>query len=48
MAIDIGIEANDQKYVTTASNNFTRVANKMREMEENLALLEGQGIRLTS
>jgi hypothetical protein len=48
MAIDIGVKMKSQSDVTRAANNFTRVANKIRENEEKLALLEGRGIRLTS
>ena len=48
MAIDIGVKMKSQGDVTRAANNFTRVANKIRENEEKLALLEGRGIRLTS
>ena len=47
MAIDMGIEMKNQTDVTRASNNFKRVANKLREHEENMALLEGRGIRLS-
>jgi len=46
MAIDIGIENKRQEDVTRAANHFTRVANKIRENEEKLALLEGRGMRL--
>jgi hypothetical protein len=46
MAIDMSIEAKSQVDTTKAANNFTRVANKIRENEEKLALLEGRGIRL--
>lgn len=47
MAIDIAIESKNQQDVTRAANHFTRVANTIRENEEKLALLEGQGVRLT-
>lgn len=47
MAIDTGIEAKRQGDVTRAANHFTRVANKIRENEERLALLEGRGMRLS-
>jgi hypothetical protein len=46
MAIDIAIEAKNQADTTRAANHFTRVANKIRENEEKLALLEGRGIRM--
>jgi hypothetical protein len=47
-AIDIGIESKNEHDVTRAANNFTRVANKMRENEERLALLEGRGMRFNT
>lgn len=46
MAIDIGIQLKSQQDVTRAANNFDRVANKIKEAEEKLALLEGRGMRL--
>jgi hypothetical protein len=48
MAIDIGIKMKSQSDVTRAANHFTRVANKVRENEEKIALLEGRGIRLST
>ena len=47
MAIDVAIEAKRQGDVTRAANHFRRVANKLREHEEKLALLEGRGMRLS-
>lgn len=47
MAIDVAIETKRQGDVTRAANHFTRVANKLREHEEKLALLEGRGMRLS-
>ena len=47
MAVDIAIESKNQQDVTRAANHFTRIANKIRENEEKLALLEGRGMRLT-
>jgi hypothetical protein len=46
MAIDIGIQYKSQQDVTKAANQFSRVANKIKENEEKLALLEGQGMRM--
>jgi hypothetical protein len=46
MAIDVSIQMKNQNDVTRAANNFSRVAAKMRENEEKLALLEGRGIRM--
>ena len=41
----MGIQMKNPSDVTRASNNFNRVANKVRENEEKLALLEGRGVR---
>jgi hypothetical protein len=46
MAIDLAIESKSEQDVTRAANNFNRVATKVRENEEKIALLEGRGIRL--
>jgi len=46
MAIDIAIESKYQQDVTRAANHFNRIANKIRENEEKLALLEGRGMKL--
>jgi len=48
LAIDVGIESKNENDVTRSANNFTRVANKMRENEERLALLEGRGMRFNT
>jgi len=47
-AIDVAIESKSQNDVTRSADNFTRVANKMRENEERLALLEGRGMRFNT
>jgi hypothetical protein len=48
VAIDVGIQAKNEGDVKRSGNNFSRVANKMREKEERLALLEGRGMRFNT
>jgi len=47
VVINIGKETNNQADVARADNHFKRIANKKREEDARVALLEERGIALT-